>query len=123
MANEIRVSAQFAITKGNFKDSFPLGPFQEDQAGTGGGSPGLVSVGTSEEDISFGDITPGYVIIENTDATNFVQYGPKNASNVMQAFAKILPGMFHILYLDGSVTMRAVANTAAVELRIRGYDL
>lgn len=121
MADEIRTSAQFSIRKGNFNQNFPLGPVVDDQAGTGGGTPGTVSIGTSEEDISFGDVVPGYVIIENNGATNFVTYGPKSGGS-MVAFGKILPGQFAIFYLAGSVTIRAIADTAAVECSIRGYD-
>lgn len=121
MADEIRVSASFNISKGNFKQNFPLGPVVDDQTGTGGGAPGTVSIGTSEEDISFGDIVPGYVIIQNNDATNYVTYGPKSAG-AMVLFGRINPGQFAIFYLGSGVTIRAIANTAAVELNIRGYD-
>ena len=35
----------------------------------------LFDIGTTEETLSFGDITPGKIVLVNLDATNFVEWG------------------------------------------------
>ena len=76
MANEIQVSMSLVVSNGSFKFRFQPGGLQFDQTGTGGGNPGLVSVGTSEENIALGDITTeGWVVMMNLDATNYVEWG------------------------------------------------
>jgi len=35
----------------------------------------LFDIGTAEETLSFGDITPGKIVLANLDATNFVEWG------------------------------------------------
>lgn len=122
MANEISHTTNIQVIKGSFRETFAPSRVQLDMAGAGGGNPGMVAIGTSEEDISFGaDVTPGLVIIQNLDDTNFVQYGPKNASNVIQDFCKLLPGHHHIIYLDTGVTLRMIADTAPCNVLIKGY--
>lgn len=61
------------------------------------------------------------VIIENLDATNFVEYGPKSGGSMI-AFGRIEPGSFAKFSLKSGVTLRMKADTAAVNVRIRGYN-
>lgn len=75
MANEIRLSTNVNITNGNFKYNRTISK-QIDQANVGGGNPGTVSIGTTEETINFGDIaTEGLIVMENLDTTNYIQWG------------------------------------------------
>lgn len=122
MSKEIRINESIRIVNGSFVDSISPGQVTEDQATTGGGNPGTVSVGTSEQDISFGSITPGLVWMQNLDATNYVQFGPKNGSNNMQLLGRIHPGKTVRFYMDSGVTLRMVANTGACLVEIKGYN-
>ena len=114
----------FSAVNGSFVDSFSVpasAPETLTQTTEGGGNPGYVAIGTREEDIAFGDVTPRVVIIENLDATNFVEYGP-NSGGSMIAFGRIEPGSFAKFSLKSGVTLRMKADTAAVNVRIRGYN-
>ena len=121
MAGTITTSLSVSIVNGNFVEDFSLGPAVIAQSAVGGGNPGTVSVTTSEGDITISLSTPGMIVIENLDSTNYVQYGPKSGG-AMIPFAKIKPLQWHKFALDGSVTLRAKANTATVKLRIRAYE-
>lgn len=91
------------------------------QTTQGGGNPGYVNIGTSEEDISFGDVTPRIVIIENMDGTNFVKYGPKSGGSMVN-FGRVSPGGIARFEMGSGVTLRMSADTAACNVRIRGYN-
>ena len=124
MAGTITTQLQFACSNGNFQDSFNVpasAPEQLTQTAEGGGNPGYVNIGTSEEDIAFVDVSPRVVIIENLDATNFVEFGPKSGG-AMIAFGRIEPGSFAKLSLKSGVTLRMKADSVAVNCRIRGYN-
>lgn len=113
----------------NYSANVNHGSYQETIAKTlttvqtteGGGNPGYVNIGTSEEDIAFGDVTPRVVIMENMDGTNFVKYGPKSGGSMVY-FGRIAPGGFARLELGSGVTLRMVADTAGCNVRIRGYN-
>lgn len=122
MAGLINLSMDFSCIYDSFKDSFQLFATEATQTNLGGGNPGYVSIGLAEEDISFGDVTPGIVIIQNLDSTNFIKYGPKSGG-VMVEFLKLSAGRFAIIEMQGSAIIRAIADTAAVKVRIRGYNV
>ena len=42
----------------------------------------VLDIGTSEENVSFGDLTPGLVILVNLDDANYVQYGMSDAGTM-----------------------------------------
>lgn len=117
MANEISYNSRFVCTNGNAKDTIDSGTLYDTQA-TQGSSGGIVSVGTSEEDLAVGDVaTPGWVVVRNLDSTNFVKYGPKSGGSMIE-FGRIMPGDQHRFYLSNSVTLRWVADTAAVKVQV-----
>lgn len=120
MANEIKHTTSITVIKDSFRETFAPNLAQLDMAGTGGGNPGLVDVGTSEEDIAFGDVTPALCIIQNLDTTNYVTYGPKSGG-AMILFGKIKPGQHEVVHLGAAVTLRMQANTAAVKCLIKAY--
>jgi hypothetical protein len=70
---------------------------------------GTLSIGTSEEQVTqLADLgTPGYVLVINTDATNYVEIG--STTGVYDI--KLKAGEF-ALYRHNSATMYAKANTA-----------
>ena len=76
MADEITVNQSLRVSNGNFSFRREVGFSTFDQTTAGGGNPGTVNIGTSEESVTFGDITtPGWAIMTNLDTTNFVKWG------------------------------------------------
>lgn len=121
MANEIAVNVSVTVEKNNFKLNFTPGRIQLDMAGTGGGNPGIIALSTSEEDIAFGDVAPGYVIIRNLDASINVSYGPKSGGS-MVLLGTITPGEVHLFQLGAAVTLRMVAASGTPKVQIIGID-
>lgn len=122
MSKEIRINESIRISNG-FIDNISPGQVTYDQASPGGGNPATVNIGTSEEDVAFGDVTPGFLWMQNLDTTNYVQYGPKNASNAMQPFGLLHAGKTARIYLDTGVTLRMKAHTGACNVLIKGYNV
>ena len=123
MSNEITLRASMKVVNGNLE--IPLlgsSQFQDDQTNARGGQPGTATIGTSEEDVSFGDLTaPGWVWLVNLDDTNYVKYGPKSGA-AMVLFGEIYPGKRALFFLGASVTLRMVADTAACDVMIVAAD-
>jgi len=119
MADEIAITVLGTVTNGSFKDRIDHGQQKFTQAAIGACS-NVVNVGTSEEDVSVGDITTlGWMFARNLDATNYVTFGPKSSGS-MVALGRLEPGEVIALRLEPGVTIRWIANTAAclVDLRI-----
>lgn len=95
------------------------------QSGEGGGGPGVVNVGTTEDTVSLGDITPGRIVLQNLDDTNYVEYGPATGSYL----CRLLPGASagvggppDTINLTTGATIYIKANTAACDVLIIAYD-
>lgn len=117
MANEISATVNVQVSNGNFRSSFAPGTVQITQSAIGGHMP-IVTVGTSEEVIGFGDITTlGLAALRNLDATNYVRVGPESGG-AMVPMLRIKPGEVQFLRLEPGITVRAQANTAAVKLHV-----
>jgi hypothetical protein len=121
MADEITVSMSIRAEKDGLSVFRNHGPLQFDWATPRGFNPGVVNIGTSEEAISFGDVTPGWVIMKNLDGTNYVIWGPESGGN-MVACGRLSPGMVALLRLAPGVTLRMQANTAACDVLIEAIN-
>jgi hypothetical protein len=121
MAGTINLSLACSIVNSKFLDDANINNVAVVQNTIGGGNPGTLTITTSEADITLGLTTPGYVIIQNLDDTNYFEYGPKSAG-AMVVFGKLKPGEFAVLRFGASVTLRAKANTASVKARVRAYE-
>jgi hypothetical protein len=122
MANEISAYLSIDVENGYLSFPFSTGQLQFDQANARAGNPGTVNIGTSQEDISLGDLVdPGFVFLQNLDATNYVQIGPKSGGVMVNAI-RLYPRQFAFLPLDSGVVLRAVANTAAVNVLVIALD-
>lgn len=121
MSQEIQMSVYLAVKNGAYQDQFSPGQLTIDQSGIGRG--GYVqNIGTTEEVISFGDITTnGYLTLRNLDTENYVLYGPEY-SGAMVVLGKLKPGEVAILRVAPTVVMRAKADTAPVLLDVRIYQ-
>lgn len=121
MANEIRVTAGLTCTNGLLKLDFPQKSIQVTQAT---GEAGLTTweVGTSEEDFSFGDVVPGYVVMYNMDSTNYVDWGMSDGGT-MKAIGRLKAGGIALFEIKASATLRAQANTAACKVQIGFWNV
>lgn len=118
MADELVSRVSVAYNKSGQSITQAIRDFYLTIAGSGASAP-TVSVGTSEEDYSFGDVgTPGFLWLRNIDPTHFVTWGPKDTT--MKAAGILLPITTvakppppTILYLATGVVIRWKADTAA----------
>jgi hypothetical protein len=120
MANEISVSVSLVASKGDYSYSRKLAD-QFDLATGRGGNPGVVTIATSDTAISFGSlVAPRWAVFQNLDATNYVEIGPDSTG--MVAMIKLKAGEFAVLPLAVGVTLKAKANTAAVDLLVEALE-
>ena len=87
----------------------------------GGGGPGTIEIGTTEEAITTEVVTEGWCWIQNADSTNYVTYGPESGG-AMITFGKLEPGEGHPFRLSPGVTLRAKANNAACKVQIAIFE-
>tara|TARA_B100000029_G_scaffold501774_1_gene575883 strand:- start:754 stop:1122 length:369 start_codon:yes stop_codon:yes gene_type:complete len=121
MAEEIAITILAKVENGNFKDRVDHGQLKHDQAAIGAHA-AVVKVGTSEEDVSTGDIsTLGWCLMRNLDTTNYVTYGPKSGA-AMVGMGRLEAGEVHAVRLEPGITLRWVANTAECKVDLRVYE-
>ena len=126
MADEIKLNINLTVTNGQFKQQFQPGQLSLPQATQGYDGP-VVTVNTSaEETITFGNLTtPSLVVIQSLEATttgNFVTYGPDSTG--MVALSRLSPKDIHIIRLTSTgPTLKAQADTAAVNVRFQAFEL
>lgn len=118
MANEIQIQQRVTVRKGHFNKTWDPPVAQVDQAGDGGFGATL-SIGTSEEAITFTDVgTYGILCMQNLDDTNFVTYGP-TSGGAMVVMGRLNPGGEpQILRLEPGITLRMKADTAACDVEL-----
>lgn len=123
MADELQLTLGVTYANGNAKDTV-ASETQKITQTTQMFHASLVSVGTSEEDLSVGDITASngcWVYMKNVDSTNFVKFGPKSAGNMVE-FGRLYAGKSAWFFLAPSVTLRWIADTAAVKVMTKLYE-
>ena len=119
MADEITVQTLLQVRNGNLNEtlSFPNTTF--DQAAVGGPTPGYVTIGTTEETISFSELgTLGWLEMRNLDATNYVRWG--FATGVYGG--RMEAGEVALFRLNPGTTLYLIANTAACKCLIRAFE-
>lgn len=122
MANEITVNLQILINKPPFSQTYTFND-TFDQAVIGGGNPGVIDIGTSEENIVLGDIVvPSLFIVQNLDATNYVTLGVSATTPTLAAMQRIGAGKFSFGWLDPGSTLRAQANGASVKIFLAVFE-
>jgi len=122
MADEIKVSLNITITNAPLKDNVRPGQISYTMSAATGGNPGTVAIGTAEENVAFGDVSPGLVFIQNLDATNFVEFG-KDDAGTMKEIGKISAGKIALFELAASETLRMKADTSSVNCLIKAWPL
>ena len=129
MADEFTASINVRLANGTLKDSFNPGSLKFDQSNQGKWS-SIVNIGTSEEDVTFTDITTeGLCVLQNLDTTNYVSWGKKDGSNNMQAIGRLPaapsstePGMPAVFMYEPGATLRMQANTAACDVLVTIFE-
>jgi hypothetical protein len=120
MANEISVTSGIEVNKGNliFKQASRTATF--DMTGSGGPTPGCISVGTSEESTTFPELTTeGWLWMKNLDATNYVQWGFSTTVYGGRMKAGETAGPFR---MEPGLTLYLKANTAACNVAVYGFE-
>lgn len=119
MANEITVTAFIQVVNGNLRDQFSIGNQSITQTGVGGPTPGYVTIGTTEEEVAFSELgTKGYVMMQNLDTTNYVQWGFSTGVYGGRMKAGESAGPFRM----DATSIFLKANTAACKVLIKGYE-
>lgn len=114
MADEISINVRMKVSNGNSQFDFAPGTLILDQTAVGGPTPGMVSIGTSEETIAFAELgTEGWFVMRNLDATNYVQWGFSTGVYGGRMEAGETAGPFR---LEPSTTLYLIANTAACKV-------
>jgi hypothetical protein len=84
-----------------------------------------VDVGTTEETLSFGDITPGKIVMANLDATNFVEWGYSAGNRPGRLDHKVATtdecGDPNVITVSGA-TIFVKADTAACKIKVWVYQ-
>jgi len=119
MADEITHNLRLTLANGNLTDLFSPGTIKYTQT-TQRKFSVVLNVGTSEESVTFTDIsTPGLCYVYNLDQTNFVKYGKGTADYFGRSYPNDIPGC---LRLDSSVTtLYLIADTAACNVLVCVY--
>ena len=119
MADEIRLNVNLTTNSGV---TYKPGQVKVDQTNQLH-SDKVHKIGTSEENVTFADLTAeGVMILQNLDATNFVEYG-QDDGGTMKELGKLLPGDIpHITRLADGETLRMKADTAECQVRIICLD-
>lgn len=120
MANEISVSARLKCVNGNLKFEYNTGNLNFTQAAAGGPTPGYLTIGTTEESVTFPELsTKGWLIMRNLDGTNYVQWGFSTTVYGGRMEAGEPAGPFR---LEPGTTIYLKANTAACQVLIYALE-
>ena len=115
MADELKVTITASLENGADKTTWNHGQKSITQTAIGGHG-GIVVVGTSEEDLAIGDVgTLGWIFLRNL-GVNYVTYGAKDTT--MKALGRLEAGEEAALRLEPGVTLRWIANTASVKVKV-----
>lgn len=119
MANEITVQSSIRVANGNLSDQFDIGSKSYTQTAVGGPTPGYVTIGTTEEELALAELsTKGWCVMQNLDATNYVQWGFSAGVYGGRMRAGETAGPFR---LDGT-SLFLKANTAACKVLVKAYE-
>lgn len=119
MANEIQIQEIIRVKNGPLNFEFNAGLQKFDQAASGGPTPGFVTVGTTEESVAFAELgTLGLLVMQNLDATNFIEWG--FSTGVYGG--RMEPGETARFRLKPGTTLYLKADTAACKALVYGFE-
>lgn len=101
----------------------PLDAIAFDQSGVGRFAY-TQTIGTTAEDVAFGDISPGLVILVNLDDTNFVSFGMSDGGTIKK-LGRLYPTtrVPAVFMLEPGQTLRMQADTGPCQVDIVAYAL
>lgn len=123
MANEIKLQAALSLTNGNLESPKINFNVEADQA-TARIYEDTQNIATTAggEVLAKGSIsTAGWCIFRNLDPTNYVKVGPESGGAIVDLI-KILPGETAGPFQLATGTVRAIADTGAVDLWYRIFE-
>jgi hypothetical protein len=125
MSNEITFTANFRAVKGNLNWSRNFGQMSVTMTGDGQRGGHVQTIGTSAEIIEVGEVwSQGWCILQNLDATNYVEFGPYDggSAGTLVILGRLAPGGPPAFFpLSPDVTFGAIANTAACKLDVNVF--
>lgn len=114
MADEITITVGMQLRNGNLIVNSQTTNNRYDQAVARGGQPGVIQIGTSEETVTFTDLTPGWCTLTNLDDTNYVDLGFSSG-----VYGLTLPPTASIVVkFKSGMTLYAKADTADCDVQI-----
>lgn len=118
MADEITALSKFTLDNGSLKYTSNPGSIQIDQT-TARMFASVVTVGTTEEVVTFGDVAaPRVCVMQNLDATNHCEWGPTD-SGAMVVAGRLRPSSIASQFeIDPGITLRMKADTAACDVLV-----
>ena len=120
MPAEIQITAGISVRKGSLTFQEPATTYAIDMTGTGGPTPGFISVGTTEESTTFPELTTeGVLYMKNLDATNYVQWGFSTGVYGGRMKPGETAGPFR---MEPGLTLFLRANTAACRVLVYGFE-
>lgn len=122
MANEIQVSGQLNVAKGNLSAVHAVSGIHTLNAASPAKAAGIAAIGTSQEAVSIGDVaTAGWAMFKNLDSTNYLEIGIE-ITGTFFPFLKLKAGEAAGPLRLGVNSIYARANTAACKLQYDIYD-
>ncbi len=121
MANEITITTRMKLENGNLKPGEIVKQGLQFDQTTAEFDSFVQNIGTSEEDVTFSVTTHGWFMMQNLDATNYVQWGAKDTTmkTIGRMEAGETAGPFR---MEPGVTLRMLANTAACDVLFTMYN-
>jgi len=120
MADEFSITHRIYVSKGYFSETRET-TFNDDMNIIGEGG-GIQLIGTTAEDLDFGDVAyEGWLYMENLDTANIIDWGPVEGGTWASGF-KIDPGTGVLVKLKPGTTIRAAARTSESRLLVKCYD-
>lgn len=121
MAATLKLTIRVDHTNGLLKLPFNSGTIDIGQAGKISRQ-AVQIIGTSEEAIVTTDITTlGQFVFQNLDASNFVEIGPDSGGTIVPLI-QLLPGEACTYRAKPGTTMKAKADTSAINLLVIAYE-
>lgn len=113
MSNELTLSAYLRVEKGSFVFERSIQQLLATMTGNAVAHK-VVSIGTSKESVGLDDVaTPGYVLLLNLDAANYVVYG----ADADSPFGKLKAGEVALLRMaGGTLSLKADTSACLVEV-------
>lgn len=119
MANEITQTLTLTALSGDFSASASMTKSRDQTNKLKFDA--TLSIGTSEETITFGDLTtPRFMQVTNLDPSNYVRLGPDSTG--MVPLIRLMPGDTCQIPLEPGITLKAQANTAPVRIGLLALD-